>query len=67
MTKSEAIRLFGKTQVELAAALGITKQAVSAWPDVLPQEQRDRVVGAAVRLGKPLADIPAGVGTAPQP
>ena len=66
MTKNEAADLFGN-QTRLAEAVGVTKSAISQWPHVLTQEQRDRVVGAAVRLGKPLADIPVGVGTAPQP
>lgn len=52
MKKSEAIKLFGHTQEALALSLGITKSAVSQWPDDLPQHIEDRVVGAAVRLGK---------------
>lgn len=52
MTKTSAVKLFGKTQVALAAALGITKSAVGQWPEELTQARRDQVVGAAVRLGK---------------
>lgn len=51
MTKKEAAELFGN-YADLARALGITKQAISGWPDDLRQEQVDRVNGAAIRLGK---------------
>lgn len=51
MKKHEAIALFGTTR-ELAAALGITRHAIYQWPDDLPQDQADRVIGAAVRLRK---------------
>jgi hypothetical protein len=50
MTKSEAIAIFGSVGA-LASALGITRQAVYQWEEDLPQERRDRVIGAAVRLG----------------
>ncbi|MGE0334453.1 MAG: Cro/CI family transcriptional regulator [Gammaproteobacteria bacterium] len=52
MTKSEAIALFGGTPSDMARALGITPQAVYQWPNELDQERTDRVIGAAVRLGK---------------
>ena len=52
MTKSDAIRIFGSTVTEMAAAIGVTRSAVSQWPEQLTQPQIDRVVGAAVRLGK---------------
>lgn len=51
MTKKEAAELFGN-YAKLARALGITKSAISGWPDDLRQDQIDRVVGAAIRLGK---------------
>ena len=53
MTKSEAIKIFG-SGAELARALGITRGAVSQWPEDLPQRDSDAVTGAALRLGKPL-------------
>jgi UTP--glucose-1-phosphate uridylyltransferase len=52
MTKSDAIRIFGSTVTEMAAAIGVTRSAVSQWPEQLTQHQIDRVVGAAVRLGR---------------
>lgn len=51
MTKAEAVRIFGDSNADLARALGVTRSAVQQWPDELTQEQADRVVGAAVRLG----------------
>lgn len=51
MKKDEAIAIFGSTRA-MADALGVTRQAIYQWPDVLPQDQEDRVTGAAVRLGK---------------
>ena len=44
MKKSHAISIFGSTK-ELVEALGMTRQAVHLWSDVLTQKQ-----GAAVRL-----------------
>ena len=49
MTKIEAIKRFGSVR-KLAAALGISVQAVYQWPDTLEQATSDRIVGAAVRL-----------------
>lgn len=51
MKKREAVKLFGRTQTELAAHLGVTKQCVSNWPDELPEPLSDRIVGAAFRKG----------------
>jgi transcriptional repressor of cell division inhibition gene dicB len=51
MTKQEAISLFGNG-ASLARALGITRSAISQWPDDLDQPRSDMVNGAALRLGK---------------
>ena len=51
MDKQDAINMFGSVAA-MAAALGITKNAIYMWPDPLPQHHIDRVVGAAIRLGK---------------
>lgn len=51
MKKQSAIALFG-TGTALAHALGITKSAVSQWPEELPQRIADEIHGAAIRLGK---------------
>lgn len=50
MTKDDAKYIFRGT-ANLASALGITKQAISQWPDDLPQKTSDLIVGAAIRLG----------------
>lgn len=50
-TKREAIKLFGGTMKAVGDALDITRQAVSQWPEDLPQDKSDRLVGAAVRHG----------------
>ena len=53
MTKLEAIALVGgRTASDLARVLGVTRQAIQAWPAVLTQKQSDRVVGAATRLAR---------------
>lgn len=50
MTKKEALELFGGAK-KTADALGITVQAVCAWPERLPRRISDRVLGAAYRAG----------------
>lgn len=56
MDKTEAIRLLGGTVAAAASAVGITAQAVSDWPDPLPQRIADRVQAALWRRG--VARIP---------
>ena len=51
LTKAQAAKLFGNRQSHLAAALGITAQAVSAWPDELNERQSHEVLGAALLAG----------------
>jgi transcriptional repressor of cell division inhibition gene dicB len=55
LTKQQAIALFGDG-VALGRALGITKGAISQWPEELDQSKTDRVIGALIRLGKPVPD-----------
>ena len=50
MTKTQVIRAFGTTR-KTAEALGLTTQAVYAWPETLPQSLEDKIVGAMHRLG----------------
>ena len=52
MKKAEAIALLGGSPKEIARVLGLTPQAIYQWPDELDQERIDRVIGAAVRLGR---------------
>jgi transcriptional regulator with XRE-family HTH domain len=61
MTKTEAISIFGTRQQDLADAVGVTRSAVAQWPESLPQRQIDIVVGAAVRLGKPIPSTCKGI------
>ena len=49
-TKQDAIRIFGGTMKAVGDALGISRQAVYQWPEELPQDTSDRLVGAAIRL-----------------
>jgi DNA-binding transcriptional regulator YdaS (Cro superfamily) len=51
MTKTEAVSLFG-SQSKLADAIGVTRSYVSQWPEELEPRIADRILGAAVRLGK---------------
>lgn len=51
MRKAEAAELFGN-QTRLGEALGLSRAAISAWPDELDLARADRVVGAAIRLGR---------------
>ena len=51
MNKQHALDVFGGS-TELARELGIQRQAVSAWPDPLPQKTVDRLIGLAFRRGK---------------
>lgn len=55
MKKNEAIKLFGNCS-EAARAIGVTRSAVSKWPDPLTRAIRDRVVAAALRKKIPLPD-----------
>lgn len=56
MLKSDAIKIFGTTAVDLGNAVGLTKGRISQWDDELTQKQTDLVIGAAVRLGKPIPE-----------
>ena len=51
MRKDEVIDLFGTT-AEAAKAMGITRQAIYLWPQVLCLKMTDRVIGAAFRTGR---------------
>jgi len=53
MNKKQATDLFGSTG-KLAAALGITPQAIYQWPEKLDRRLSDEIIGAAIRLGKQL-------------
>lgn len=64
MKRETAIAAFGGV-AKLAAALGITRQAIYQWPDDLPQDQSDRVYGAAMRIGIQIEKVGAG-DTAPE-
>lgn len=50
MTKTEAVRLFGGRPIDLARAVGVTRQAVQGWPEQLTPKQSDRVQAALWRV-----------------
>lgn len=52
MTKNQAVRLFGKSQADMGRALQMTRAGIGRWPDDLTDAQTERVLGAALRLGK---------------
>lgn len=58
MNKEIAIKLLGGTPGLAAKAIGITPQAISAWPDELPATISDRVEAAYHRLKG--IQVPAG-------
>ena len=58
MKKSDAVALWGSHR-KIARDLGISRQAVQAWPEELPLFQVDRLIGAAIRTGKLPGEIPA--------
>jgi hypothetical protein len=53
MLKSKAIELLGGTPTSAAAEIGITPQAVTDWPEHLPQRIADRVQAALWRKQNP--------------
>ena len=53
MIKTQVIRAFGTIR-KTAEALGLTTQAVYAWPEKLPQSLEDKIIGAMHRLGMQL-------------
>lgn len=49
LSKLDAIRMCGGTTVTTARLIGVTKSAVSQWPDPLPPRIADRVYAALYR------------------
>lgn len=52
MKKQIAIEKLGGNNASAAAAIGITRQAIGQWPDILPPRLVDRVEAAAARLAR---------------
>ena len=48
LSKNDIKRIF-QSQKNCAKALGISQQAISYWPDPMPQRRSDEVIGAAIR------------------
>lgn len=53
MNKTRAIELLGGTVASAAKAVGVSYQAVSQWPSVLPKRIEDRVLAALARKHLP--------------
>ena len=54
MKKTDASKLFGGKQADLARALNVSRQRIHQLPETLPMYYRDRVIGACLRLGTPI-------------
>lgn len=70
MDKSKAIELLGGTVAAAASKVGVSPQAVTAWPDPLPPRIADRVIAAVAREHLPpelLAQIDAANATPDAP
>ncbi len=64
MEKAQAIQMLGGTIESSAKAIGISYQAVSKWPDVLPPRIADRVIAAYARKHRLIAsDLQPGQST----
>lgn len=50
LNKRDIKRIF-LTQKACAEAMGISQQAISYWPEPIPQRRSDEVIGAAIRQG----------------
>jgi hypothetical protein len=57
MLKSDATQLLGGSVTAAAAAIGISPQAYSQWPDRLPPRLADRVQAAIARRRLPPTDL----------
>lgn len=55
ITKHEMVRIF-LNQAKAASACGVTRGAVTQWPEDLPQRISDQVIGAAIRTGTPIPE-----------
>lgn len=62
MNKAHAIKVLGGSVAIAAQKLGVSYQAVSKWPDVLPPRIADRVVAAVARdhLSDKLSELLSG-------
>lgn len=49
MLKTKALKALGGDVAEAAKRVGVSYQAVSQWPDVLPKRIADRVLAALAR------------------
>jgi len=49
-TKSAAITLWGD-KYALAAAIGVTRQAIDQWPQKLTERKINEILGASIRAG----------------
>ncbi len=57
MKKQDVIDLFGGKSVDLARAVGRSKQCVNHWKDDLTKSQSEAVIAAAVRMRLPLENL----------
>jgi len=51
MTKQEAVKLFG-TVNNLAKEMGCSRFTIAKWPETLPRNRVDQIVGAHFRVAR---------------
>lgn len=56
MKKIDAVNLFGSKNVDLARAVKRTRSAISQWGDVLDDDKKMLVLGAAVLKRIPIPE-----------
>ena len=54
LNKRDIKRIF-LSQKACAEVLGISQQAISYWPEPIPQRRSDEIIGAAIRSGLHIA------------
>ena len=66
MKKSDAIQLLGGSQALAAQELGVTRQAVHDWPEVLSEQVADKVTKTLLKMREKVLKAHAGMADIPK-